>query len=220
VLIGSGPISVRGLAKGAGVSYGWAHRVVGRLIDLHIASRTAQGIAIDDVDALLKGIAWERDLQRLGAAELTVPGGDVLEAARGVQAELDGNGVRSALTAFTAAGLYTDHAQRFDKVYIYLDLEDRYGRSGRSVRGSKLYASGDNLVKWNTEVIRDMVEDKGGRIKLAIYLPDRDVFESTEERLGLRLVRPEQALLDLAGFGFGAWELTKEMVSYIEKAVD
>ena len=220
-LLGSGPISVRGLAKRADVSYGWAHRVVGRLIDLHIASRTAQGIAIDDVGALLKGVAWERNLEKLRGAEFPVGGDDVMKAARDVQAELDRNGVRSALTAFTAAGIYTNHAQRFDKVYIYIDLENRHGPSHQSIPGGgKLYASGDNLVKWNTEVVRDMVEVKGGKLRLAVYLPDRDVFERTNDLLGLRLVGPAQALLDLAGFGFGAWELTKELVSYIEKAVD
>jgi hypothetical protein len=217
-LLATGPASVRALAGRAGVSYGWAHRVVGRLIDLHIASRTPQGIAVDDVDALLKGIAWERDVQKLRVAELPVAGDDVVEAARAVQSELDSNGILAAFTAITAGGIYTGHSMRFDTLYAYVDLRGRYSPSGRPARGHGLYTSGDNLVKWNVGAVRRMVEDPGGRVRLSVHLPDRDVFEHAEERLGLRLVSPAQALLDLAGMGFGAWELAKEMVTVVRKA--
>jgi len=217
-LIGSGPISVRGLAKAAGVSYGWAHKVVGRLIDLHIASRTPQGIVIEDVDALLKGVAWERDIQKLRVAELPVAGDDVIEAARLVRGELDRSGIRAAFTAITAGGIYTGHSMRFDALYAYIDLEGRYGPSERPARGQGLYTSGDNLVKWNMGTVRRMLEDGGGKVRLSVHLPDRDVFARAEERSGLSLVSPAQALLDLAGLGYGAWELAKEMVTCVEQA--
>jgi len=217
-LIGSGPISVRGLAKRADVSYGWAHKVIGRLIDLHIASRTPPGIVIDDVDALLKGVAWERDIQKLRVAELPVAGDDVIEAARLVRAELDRSGIRAAFTSITAGGIYTGHSMRFDTLYAYVDLEGRYGASERPARGRGLYTSGDNLVKWNMGNVRKSLEDSEGKVRLSVHLPDRDVFDRAEERSGLSLVSPAQALLDLAGLGYGAWELAKEMVTYVEQA--
>lgn len=78
-----------------------------------------------------------------------------------------------------------------------------------------LYSSGDDIVKRNMGAVRRIIEDADGRVRLSVHMSDRDVIARAEERPGLSLVSPAQALLDLAGPGYGAWELVKEIVTYV-----
>ncbi|WP_462273642.1 hypothetical protein [Methanohalophilus sp.] len=50
-------------------------------------------------------------------------------------------------------------------------------------------------------------------IKAIIYRPDREVFQNTLEKEGVRIVSASQTLLGLAGMGYSAMDITKAMVA-------
>jgi cobalamin biosynthesis Co2+ chelatase CbiK len=45
-----------------------------------------------------------------------------------------------------------------------------------------------------------------------IYRTDRDVFRDVREKEDIRIVSPSQTLLDLAGMGYSAMDITKQLV--------
>jgi hypothetical protein len=53
-------------------------------------------------------------------------------------------------------------------------------------------------------------------IKAIIYRPDREVFQNTLEKEGMRIVSASRTLLDLAGMGYSAMDITKAMVAKYE----
>ena len=193
-LLRMGPTSIRQVSLETKVSYGWAHATVERLLQMGVATRSPDGITLTDVEKLLNGVAWERPLKGLSVVDVHVSGEDVMGAARTVEGSLRGWNVRHAFGGITAGGLYTGHAQRFDRLYVYIERDQ-------------------------IETVVNAMGDPNGSIALEILRPDRDVFDEVEERQGLTLVGPSQALLDLAGMGYSAMDLTLEMVrKYAETA--
>ena len=49
-------------------------------------------------------------------------------------------------------------------------------------------------------------------IRAIIYSPDRDVFADVQEKESITIASPAQTLLDLAGLGYSAMDLTTAMV--------
>ena len=188
-LLRSGPTSIKALAREAGSSYGWAHATVAKLMDMGVASRTAEGVTVVDVSKLLNGAAWERPLGELRRRTVRVGGEDAMTATRTVQSALEGWGVEHAFTAWTAGAIYTGYIKRSDSVHLY-------------------------LPRGNWDFMREL-EVRKGSIDLVAYMPDRDVFSRTERIQGLDLVEPAQALLDLAGLGHAAHDLAVEMVRHL-----
>jgi len=191
-LLRTSPASIRRIALGAGASYGWAHATVMRLIEMGVAERTSNGVSMKDAHRLLNGVAWERPLNDLQVVSFKVGGDEMMQSAKAIEAATRRNGVDHAFTGPTAAGIYTGYGQRFDRLYIYLD-EEQVGS------------------------MKNVLEDPAGSISLEVYRPDRAVFKDTEERQGLTLVDPAQALLDVAGLGYSYWDLTLKMVEHLEK---
>ena len=187
-LLRSGPTTIKALARDVGSSYGWAHATVSKLMDMGVASRTVEGVAIVDVGRLLNGVAWERPLEELRRMTMRVGGKDAMAAAGTVQSALDRWGIQHAFTAWTAGTIYTGYLERSVSVHLYLP------------RGS-----------WD---FMHELEVKQGGVELAIYLEDRDVIARAESVQGLDLVEPAQALLDLAGLGFAAHDLALEMARH------
>jgi hypothetical protein len=192
-LLRSGPISIKALAKEVGSSYGWAHATIAKLMDMGVASRTVEGVAIVDVGRLLNGVAWERPLEELRRMTMRVGGKDAMAAAGTVQSALDRWGIRHAFTAWTAGTIYTGYLERSGSVNLY-------------------------LPRGGCDYMREL-EVKQGGIELAIYLADRDVIARAERVQGLDLVEPAQALLDLAGLGFAAHDLALEMARHYARNV-
>lgn len=184
-LLRTGPTSVKALARETGLSYGWAHATVAKLLDMGVASRTAEGVSIVDVGKLLNGVAWERPLEELRVRTVRMDGKDAMEVAMRVHSALDDLRMAHAFTAWTAGAAYTGYVQRSDSVHVY-------------------------LPKGSWDFLREF-EDREGGIDLVAYVPDRDVFASVERVEGLTLVGPAQALLDLAGLGHAAHDLALEM---------
>ena len=191
-LLRMGPTSIRKLSLETGVSYGWTHATVVRLMDMDVAERTGQGYSIMDDKKLLNGIAWERPLSSLSVEGFSISGEDLMRTARELENTFYNWEFRHAFTGPTAGGIYTGYAQRFDRIYLYLsDME--------------------------LTSLRRSLEDPDGTITLEVLQPDREVFKESRIESGVTLVSPEQALLDLAGLGYSAMDLTIKMARYHEE---
>lgn len=185
-LLAGGPASVRQLSLRAGVSYGWAHRTVQTLEERGIAQRKGGQIVLADRAKLLNGVAWERPLRSLRAAELKTGFESVEQGARELTRVLGRSEQKFAFTAHTAAALYAGYSFRADRFYLYASDPD---------------------------VLPDLVGEGQGPT-LEVLRPDRELGP-TETREGMRLASKAVVLLDLAGMGPGAADVTRTMVEHL-----
>ena len=180
--------SIRQLALKEGVSYAWAHKVIGILSEQNVVRKEDGYVTISDVKNLLNGIAWERPLKNLQAEEIPLIHSSSHVAAQDITHNLKSQDIPFAFGSYTAGGLYTGYAFRHDAVYLYLEKKqiDQF----REQFGSKMAAG----------------------VRAVVYVPDRDVFTDTRELESIVVTSPSQTLLDLAGLGYSALDLAKVMV--------
>ena len=179
--------SIRQIALKEGLSYGWAHAIVKRMLARGIAVQKGSLVEITDVNALLDAVAWERPLAdlRIGTVKSTIKGS--YEAAETLTRTAKEWNMPLSFTAYTAASLYVGYGARHDTVYCYVSNRDAY-----------------------LELKREMGEGKG--IDIIYYSADRDVFTRARNKEGIQVASPDQALLDLAGLGYSARDFALEMV--------
>ncbi|NOQ54485.1 MAG: hypothetical protein GQ558_07775 [Thermoplasmata archaeon] len=193
-LLRFGPTSIREISLRTEVSYGWAYATISRMEQMGLATRTRDGVAVTDMEKLLNGLAWERPLKGLWLdRDQKIAGNDVLEAGRILSEHLSENGIAHAFTGPTAGGLYSGYAHRFDRLYVYLDHED-------------------------PDLAIGPLEDPFGTISVTVLRADRDVFSKSQAQNGLLLASEAQTLLDLAGMGASAWDLTLEVARHYASA--
>ncbi|NPE27562.1 hypothetical protein HNV12_06180 [Methanococcoides sp. SA1] len=182
--------SIRQLSLIENVSYGWSHKTIQALIQQNIVKRDHNHVSISNVDKLLNGVAWERPLANLKIDEINISFNEPMHAAREItEAFAMQDDMPVGFTAYTAASLYTGYGVRHDAVYLYLKDE-------------------------HLDHFRELFESHSGNtIKAVVYRPDRDVFQDSRKKEGVGIVSPSQTLLDLAGMGYSAMDITKEMVS-------
>jgi hypothetical protein len=180
--------SIRQLSLKEHVSYGWAHKVIGMLLEQNVVKKDGGYVTISDVKNLLNGVAWERPMKNLQVEELFINFSGSHTAAQEITRTLKEQEIKFAFTTYTSGGLYTSYAFRQDAVYLYL----------------------------KKETISQFKENFGAKkennIRAVIYSPDRDVFSETRERESIIITSPSQTLLDLAGLGYSAMDLTNVMV--------
>lgn len=131
-------------------------------------------------------------MKNLNVTEIPVSFRESIPAARDISSVLSDQNVPFAFTGYTAGGLYTGYAVRQDAVYLYLDRK--------------------NLDLFTEFFKTPFNESNRNGIRAWIYAPDRDIFADTRQKEGITVVSPAQTLLDLAGFGYSAMDLTKAMV--------
>lgn len=187
--------SIRQLAIGSGVSYGWAHATVRALASKGIVSDAEGYKKITDINKLLNGIAWERPFERLFSQEIKIAADNPIALAQDICSIGDERQIPCAFSSFTAGEIYTGYSARHDTAYICLQKE-------------KI----DELIG-----MLDVQAKEG--IALRIYIPDRDVFKDrrTFTVKGVWLVSPAQALLDCAGLGYAGRDLTLKLVDIYEQ---
>lgn len=180
--------SIRQLALKEGVSYAWTHKVIEVLHEQDVVKKEGGYVTISQVKNLLNGVAWERPMKNLEMGECFVNFSGAHVAAQEITRILKEQKIKFAFSVYTSGGLYTSYAVRQDAVYLYLEKEtiDQFKENF----GSK----------------------KENDIRAVIYSPDRDVFSDARERESIVITSPAQTLLDLAGLGYSAMDLTKEMV--------
>lgn len=186
--------SIRQLSILEKISYGWTHKTIQSLILQNIVKQDHNQVSISNVDKLLNGVAWERPLINLKSHEIQIHFNDSMYAAREItEAFAIQANIPLGFTSYTAATLYTGYGVRNDAVYLYLKDE-------------------------HMDYFRELFESPSASgIKAIIYRPDRDVFQDTLEKEGIRIVSAAQTLLDLAGMGYSAMDITKEMVLMYDK---
>lgn len=188
-LLKTNETSIRQLAIGSGVSYGWTHATVKSLREKGIVSDTRGYVKISDINKLLNGVAWERPFERLFSREIRIAAESPIALAKEICSVSEEEKIPCAFTSYTAGEIYTGYSARHDSVYMYLEKND-------------------------FRVLAGMFDTAEGGIVVRIYTPDRDVF--TDRRTfsisGVWLVSPAQALLDCAGLGYGGRDLTLKLV--------
>ncbi|MDW7775218.1 MAG: hypothetical protein SCH39_02640 [Methanosarcinales archaeon] len=180
--------SIRQLSLLEHVSYGWAHLIIQTLKNQDIVAMKDNYVTISNTDALLNGAAWERPFENLIEHEITINFDNAHTAATELSHILGQHEIRFAFTAYTAGGLYTGYAIRHDSVYLYLEKDE---------------------IDF---FIQTFGEEEGEGIRARIYVPDRKLFNDSREIENIRVVSPAQTLLDLAGLGYSARDITKAMV--------
>ena len=187
--------SIRQLAIGSGVSYGWTHATVKALASKGIVSSDRGLVKIADINKLLNGIAWERPFETLFAQEIRIAAESPMALAQEICLVCDEQRIACAFSSYTAGEIYTGYSARHDSVYLYLE-------------------------KKNIPELAGMfdVEDEGG-IAVRIYAPDRDLFKDRKVAAaqGVWLVSPAQALLDCAGLGYAGRDLTLKLVEIYDR---
>ena len=147
--------SIRQLALKEHISYGWAHKVIGMLLEQNVVKKENGYVTIADVKNLLNGVAWERPMKNLQAGEFFINFSGSHTAAKEISRTLKEQKIPFAFTTYTAGGLYTAYAFRQDAVYLYLKRETI------------------SQFKENFSTEND------NSIRAVIYAPDRDVFTDT-----------------------------------------
>jgi len=180
--------SIRQLAIKENVSYGWTHKVIEILAEQNIVRREGGYVTIADVKNLLNGVAWERPMKNLRAEEFFVNFSGAHMAAQEITRTLREQNIPFAFTGYTAGGLYTSYAFRQDMISLYLEKGaiDQFRENFGSTQENN--------------------------VRAVIYSPDRDVFTHTQEIESIVIASPSQTLLDLAGLGYSAMDLTMAMV--------
>jgi hypothetical protein len=180
--------SIRHLSLKTNVSYGWTHATVQSLMAKGIVIEVNNYVKLQDIPKLLNGIAWERPFEKLFYNEVLLPDSDAPSVARTITTMCQKQNIDCAFTGFTAGGMFTKYGFRHDTVYVYI--------------------SKDHLDPFLKSF--DSADTNG--IKIRVYKPDRDVFSDTRTIEEIRVVSPSQALLDLAGLGYGGRDLTLKLV--------
>ncbi|MDO9036318.1 MAG: hypothetical protein Q7U51_14100 [Methanoregula sp.] len=181
--------SIRQLSLKEDVSYGWAHKVIGMLISQDVVKKDYNYVHISDMKKLLNVVAWERPIKNLQFnEEIYIQSPNAFSAAKQISFLLKEQKTSFAFTSYTSGGLYTGYAIRQDAVYLYLEK--------------------DQIPHFKEQF---EVNPKTG-IRVNIYIPDRDVFANSREIENVIVTSPSQTLLDLAGLGYSAMDLTKMMV--------
>lgn len=182
--------SIRQLSLIENVSYGWTHKTIRTLMQQNIVKQDNNHVSISDVNKLLNGVAWERPLSNLKIAEIRIKFDEAATAAKEITSAFKSqDDLPLGFTSYTAASLYTGYGVRHDAVYLYMKTE-------------------------HLGYFREIFESSSKKGVLAlIYQPDREIFHNTREIEGIRIVSPAQTLLDLAGMGYSAMDVTKQMVS-------
>jgi len=179
--------SIRQLALKEGVSYAWTHKVIGILSEQNVVKKEGAFVTIADVNNLLNGIAWERPLKNLQAEDISLRFASSHGAAQEITRNLKGEDIPFAFNSYTAGGLYTGYAFRQDAVYLYIERKQIHR-------------------------FREQFGEKNATgVRAVLYAPDRDVFSDLRELESVVVTSPSQTLLDLAGIGYSAMDLTKVM---------
>ncbi|VVB85369.1 Uncharacterised protein [uncultured archaeon] len=179
--------SIRQLSLLEKVSYGWAYATIQSLISQGIVTKKGNYVTFSDINKLLNGIGWERPFENLFVGEINIEYDDAFKAAQNLTYMLKNKRIKFAFTSYTAGGLYTGYAIRYDTVYLYLERKEI-----------------DFFIK------TFKAERQG--IKVRIYAPDRDIFYDVREKESVQVVPPGQTLLDLAGLGYSGRDITKALV--------
>ena len=150
--------------------------------------REGNQVRVVDRNRLLDGVAWERPFRQMLSQSFSTGFRDPIQAAVEITRQAERLGLPIAFTGWTAGAAYTSYARAFSVVQCY----------AKSSEGMESLFEG------------------GNRVRVEVYLPDRDVFSGVALVNGTQLVAPSVCLLDLAGMGYSARDLTIALIEEYE----
>jgi hypothetical protein len=179
--------SIKRLSEETLVSYGWAHATIEHLLRQNIVAREGDWVHVRDLDRLLTGIAWERSTMDLVTMEFPLGPGEAFGLAKDISDHLEHDHIPFAFACYLPGTLYTGYAERFDSLQLY-------------------------LAPSNAEFLKNRFQAEGGKVKIQVLSPDRDLLATARRIENIQVTSPSQTLLDLAGLGFRAKDMTRMMV--------
>jgi hypothetical protein len=182
--------SVNQASVSTGVSYPWTRSVAKKLEELGALENRGGKVAVADLDALFRAVAWERPVNSLKGLGFRSAFGDEMEALRELYANIEGIVPKSACTLFTAADLYLEGKASGGCIQLYAD--ENAARVVKSLMG------------------------EGNGVSFQIYNPDREMEAGSIE--DVRVVSMEQAILDLAGLGSAGADAARVLVKRYRRA--
>lgn len=189
LLKGNKPRSIRELAKTAGVSTGWTHKVVKELEGRGILNRSMHGLSLDDAEPVLDLVPMERPFDDLRTRKIQTGIESIEELeltlqvnSSEIQSHAEGNPLHVCGT--TAAAEYTGYLIQGDRLDVYFKAPS---------------------------ALEPLFEGQEGGVTLNVYEPDR-TLASQNLRGGLLHVPEEIALLDVAGTGMAFRDLATKLL--------
>lgn len=167
-----------------GISYPWARSVAKKLVGLGAFVGRSRKLAVADLDALFRAVAWERPINSLKVQEFKSAFDDEGDALRALYSNVEGIVPASACALFTAADLYLEGFPSGGCIQLYAD--ENAARVVKSLTG------------------------EGRGISFQIYRPDREL--DIRSLGNIRVVSMEQAILDLAGLGSAGADAARILV--------
>jgi hypothetical protein len=190
-MLSKGPSTIRDLSLASGVSYGWAHGIVTRLMEIGIVERRFGLYNIVNLDRLLDSIAYERPIVSVKSRKYRIDSNDILKFTKNVSSISRAMSIKASFMGPTASLLYDPYFVRSDTIYMY-------------VEPTRI-----------TDLVDELQLGVNGCLKVLAYFPDRDVFTDSKVVNGVTVTTQEQVLLDLASFGILYREAFKRMVKEI-----
>ena len=178
--------SVNQASVNTNVSYPWTRSVAKKLVELGALKESNRKVALADLNALFKAVAWERPINSLKGLGFRSAFEDEQEALHELYANIEGIVPKSACTLFTAADLYLEGSPSGGCIQLYAD--ENAARVVKSLMG------------------------EGNGVSFQVYNPDRDLDADTYSIDDVRVVSMEQAILDLAGLGSTGADAAKVLV--------
>lgn len=173
-----------------GVSYPWARSVVKKLLEIGALEEKGKKVRLADINKLFEYVAWERPVNSLRSLEFCSAYEDEMEALHELYRNVAGIIPQSACSLFTAADLYLEGQASGGCIQLYADE--------------------------NAALVTKSLLGEGKGVSFQIYAPDREMNEVYLID-DVRVVPPEQTMLDLAGLGASGIESAKVMAAFYKK---
>lgn len=176
-----------------GVSYPWARAVIKKLVEIGAFAEEGKKVRLSSLDRLFEYVVWERPVNSLRTLEFRCAYTDEGEALHELYGNVSGIIPQSACALFTAADLYLEGTATGGCIQLYADE--------------------------NSALVVKSLMGEGEGVSIQVYSPDReldDVYAIND----IRVVSPEQTILDLAGLGAYGAASAKVIAEYYKKIPD
>ncbi|WP_048198530.1 hypothetical protein [Methanocella arvoryzae] len=173
-----------------GVSYPWARAVIKKLVEIGAFKEEGRKVSLASLDRLFEYVVWERPINSLRSLEFCSAYEDEQEALHELYSNVSGIIPSSACALFTASDLYLEGVASGGCIQLYADE--------------------------NAALVVKSLLGEGCGVSFQIYSPDREM-EDIHLINDIRVVSPEQTILDLAGLGPYGAASAKVIVDYYRK---
>ncbi|HMK46698.1 MAG TPA: hypothetical protein VK436_08735 [Methanocella sp.] len=173
-----------------GVSYPWTRAVIRKLLNIGAFKDEGKKVRLSSMDQLFDYVVWERPINNLRSLEFRSAYHDEQEALYELYRNVSGIIPQSACALFTAADLYLEGIASGGCIQLYADE--------------------------NAALVVKSLLGEGDGVSFQIYSPDREMDIATIE--DIRVVSPEQTILDLAGLGTYGAESAKIIAEYYKRS--